>query len=770
MPSTAPTLACHDVASYRSPINNFTCSDHQGTNCTAWRFVGLNVDELEDLVDSCPISCGIDCGSFERFEIKVPFRIIDVPTFLDQASADTLEEASVEYLTKYVETRKPASKFFLYGAELTAQVIQVSLGADEPTRRRLRRTQEEEPQYVDLLVKVAFRGFAIGLVTDDITFLILQGIDSDGYSRVIQRSGDPTFLDVDVTSNVVDDAGASQNSKNNKGGGDGPSQGGTAAAVIISFSLLAVSVGVFIKKRRTTTKGRSLSNVNTQEKSIDTPPFDSPVESPLIGTPLVGSVFSFEGTTDVVAGLIRIMSSGSPRSNDSSAPSGKTSKESKPTSSNESPSSEEEEEHPYTGIIPPMIVIDNIDESQSPQQSPRSREGGSRNVVPSQRLHASSELVAALNGAGGTSNFFDPSAFQGELFTQHEYTEPAAVRSPTTPRRRSRSFSPEHFFNRLWEAVDAEDGSLGQTITSANTKEELDGLDDLHQSTHGAGGNVSPTQANSGSIMITTGPASRSFSPVSNRSKDSTIRQPSPPRSPTSPSRGNDNVNTSAAERERTLSEASTVMHGHHRVRSVELSIPDKTRDYGGHAQSFWNRSPSKPSMPKISSRTSLDGAAASSDKNSSSQHSRQGSKESLSSGENDGDAIRHTFWAPRKGKLGLVIECSTGGPVVVQVKDYSPLLGQVLPGDKIAKVDGVATLHMNMSEVNSLLNGGGKSSYLRGPVIQFVVLRWPDKNVNDTSHIPDAGGGSFENSYENLTLSAGSISQDVSFSDMYTS
>jgi hypothetical protein len=735
-----PTIACHDDASYQSPINNFTCPNFQATDCTAWRFVGLNVTDLETLVDSCPISCGIDCGSLERFEIKLTFRIINVLNFLDSASVGILEDTSVEYLSNYVETQKPASKFFLYEAELTAQQIQASNSAN----RNLRRTQEEEPQYNDLIVTVAFRGLAIALGNAAVNSLIVQGIDSVGYSRAIQRSGDSTFLDIEVTSDVNDDSGAARNSTKKKGGGDGPSPGGFAAAVLMSFSLAGIGVGCYMKKRRTATKGSSQSIVKTREESeaqIFTGATGSPRSAP------TGSVF--EGNSGVVAGILRIMSSGSPRSNDSSTHSGQTSnqssKESIPESADGTTSSQSEEEHPYTGLIPPMIVIDNLDET-----SPSSTKGG-KNVFPYQRLHASSELVAALNG---TSNAYDPSAFQGEL-----YSQPLCAKSNSrSSSDRSRSFSPGRF-NRLWDS-DAEDGSVGPAITSSNTKDELEAILDQQQPLDTDAIAGAPVQANNGlRVTIDPRPASRG----SNRSRDSPSRhQDSSPRSATS-SRGNGNV--SSPERERSFSDASTVLHNQHGGHSGEPPAPaEKLKEAGGFIQSFWHRSPAK-AMTKVKSLTSLNGAASSD--NTSVSHSRHGSKGS--SLNDDDESVRHIFWAPRKGKLGLVVECkSSGGPVVVQVKDYSPLLGQVLRGDKIAKIDNVSTLHMTLAEVTNLLGGGGKSSYLRGPVIQFVVLRWPENNEEDDDipNIPTANG-SFENQ---SSPSIESMSQGGSFTDIFSS
>ena len=76
-PTLGPTKQCHDVESYRSPINDLQCSHHNGTDCFQWRFLGLDSDQLEELLRSCPVSCGIDCGSLLRFQVVLKFRMFE---------------------------------------------------------------------------------------------------------------------------------------------------------------------------------------------------------------------------------------------------------------------------------------------------------------------------------------------------------------------------------------------------------------------------------------------------------------------------------------------------------------------------------------------------------------------------------------------------------------------------------------------------------------------------------------------------------------------
>ena len=62
VPSNAPSPECHDLASYRSPLNDFTCYDHRNTNCSNWKYLGLTDEDVLELYRSCPQTCGVECG------------------------------------------------------------------------------------------------------------------------------------------------------------------------------------------------------------------------------------------------------------------------------------------------------------------------------------------------------------------------------------------------------------------------------------------------------------------------------------------------------------------------------------------------------------------------------------------------------------------------------------------------------------------------------------------------------------------------------------
>jgi len=65
----------------------------------------------------------------------------------------------------------------------------------------------------------------------------------------------------------------------------------------------------------------------------------------------------------------------------------------------------------------------------------------------------------------------------------------------------------------------------------------------------------------------------------------------------------------------------------------------------------------------------------------------------------------RYTFHVPSSGTLGIIIEASrTNQPTIYQVKDHSPLRGKVEKGDRIVMVGNVSTFGMRTADVTARL------------------------------------------------------------------
>ena len=55
-------------------------------------------------------------------------------------------------------------------------------------------------------------------------------------------------------------------------------------------------------------------------------------------------------------------------------------------------------------------------------------------------------------------------------------------------------------------------------------------------------------------------------------------------------------------------------------------------------------------------------------------------------------------------GRLGVVIDTTKDGPVVYQVKDDSPMLGQIFPGDRMMTIDDIDTRGLRASQITQIM------------------------------------------------------------------
>jgi hypothetical protein len=116
--------------------------------------------------------------------------------------------------------------------------------------------------------------------------------------------------------------------------------------------------------------------------------------------------------------------------------------------------------------------------------------------------------------------------------------------------------------------------------------------------------------------------------------------------------------------------------------------------------------------------------------------HKRSISEFSLSTG------YTYSFLAPKTGKLGIIIQSNgLAPPTIFQVKDYSPLFGQVEPGDKIVAVDGQDTSKMSTTEITQLLAAKRSGNTDRTSRIKITVVSRNQKEglqATVDSTIPD--------------------------------
>ena len=381
-PSIMPSPQCHDHENYRSPLNALNCTQHLGTDCFLWKHLGLTDMQVEDLINSCPVSCGIPCDSLFVFGTNLTYRLLLVDNFLSPESTVLFEDASASYLENHILAKKQQSRFSLNRVELISQRV---LEKVEPKRRLIRSLQASDSHLVDLEIIVAFRGFVLYVNMVEIETLIKEGIQTFGYMRALRFTNDPALQDVEVALDI----GPNQDNPN-PAATLNSSKTNNSSPWILTVAILAgtgiiVCVVVYF---------RLLHNKLSKKSDKD---IDAPIISPAPSARSnIVPNFSYESIVrfapinigqrcDTPASMVD--STG----DDSSL---KTS----PNASMISTTESGEEEHPLTGIVPSMIVYDCIEGSDElvQGQEPFLSTEKVKNVVPSRHMAATVSFRKAL--------------------------------------------------------------------------------------------------------------------------------------------------------------------------------------------------------------------------------------------------------------------------------------------------------------------------------------------------------------------------------------
>ena len=688
-------------------MNNFECKDHKGTDCIQWRFLGLNIDQVIELVHNCPISCNIDCGSLQSFEGTLSFGVVRVSSFLAPKAVSTLESISTEYLTNYIQGREPDSRFFLQNVELLSQKIYGS---------RMLRSASHGRQLasVSLVLTVTYRGNAINLASDTVQEYLVDGIGSNGYVRSLQRSGDPSLTDVQISSSVEGLAsyGVAPSDETKSG------RGGAAASVVLSvIFIFAVTAFIFHFRKR------KLDRMQKKSLAIETGPgMVSPVAS--VGSSLA-QVFSFES-------IVRMMSS--PRSD--STPTVASSRNSEPTKNEElaqtSPASsaslpEIEEEHPLTGVIPPMIVFDNIEDTMDTHEEEMPR---TRNVVPYRRMDASPEFAAKLRSGTG------------------QIDESLVVYFPEGEES-SYDGDSDEFYSAASSQSKKDSDSESDTNSGRDANQELTSVSSTPLE-------ISVTKEANEDIKI---PEKTSELRRVISESDSTLRGGIPPTIPTRKLQSRGRRKSSWVSSDGTPSPNGYKLD----LTLTDCSLDDRntinlssdhadpktidTHHSGGFMQSIMSLSPARKMRKVLTSST--DGSPQSTSSGLTKRYLRRSSsresdcsvdKVVIHKGEKGRELV---FQMPRHGKLGLTILCDAKGlPTVQHVKDYSPLLGKVMPKDLLVSIDGKGTHGSTLSDVTGLLGRktGSRWAHTKSTTMDIVLWRAITDEEDGSSDLEQQG------------------------------
>lgn len=336
------------------------------------------------------------------FDSEISYHLADVPGLLDANTVNELNSISKTYLSSFVRSHEPGSTFEIDNVELKSQAIK-SNATDEGQKR----TSSSSGKPVTLRITMAFRGYAVHLSENNVTKHLVAGVDSSGYTAAIQSSDSPYL------SNSYVLAAEEKKETDTLRIQDEPNNGGSSSAAIIVLLVVFISLATFafgaIFFRKKNGRRKLACPVRFRQRKMLEHDIQSP-ESQNVASQ-VGSMFSFDDTaTAGTNGLMRYITSFS-RSKDSTSPS--TADQSPlGTGERDNPSpdeeigkitvefeQEEEEHHPLSGIIPPMIVFDHIDDDENDQldlTTPTNMKKRNPNVVPSRHIEATSSFIAAL--------------------------------------------------------------------------------------------------------------------------------------------------------------------------------------------------------------------------------------------------------------------------------------------------------------------------------------------------------------------------------------
>lgn len=303
--------------------------------------------------------------------------------------------------------------FSLTGAELVAQHPIVSRQAvGSGLRRSLQQPSATQSQRLQLRIVLRIEGFWIDrpqleVSAKVLTELLLKGVDSDGFTAEVRTSH--TFFAHTEASSA---AQAEQRPPEPVPQETKQVSSSMVAVSVIAAVTVCASFGGAVLYHRSLIRRRPTVSTKDVPQASETPHSHA----------APASVYSFENLspTGSSAGLGLFVPVFSSRSRDSTSPdsSQKHSHESN-QDANEAESHESSQEapvdtdeaHPLSGIIPPMIVIDNIDEAgHCPTENMRCVVSSqNKAIVPTKRLGASPAFIEALN-SGHKSQERDPSA------------------------------------------------------------------------------------------------------------------------------------------------------------------------------------------------------------------------------------------------------------------------------------------------------------------------------------------------------------------------
>lgn len=457
----------------------------------------------------------------------------------------------------------------------------------------------------------------IGIDEKQMELSIISGIDSAGYERALRRSGDDAFVDIVLSTYALRDDLSKYAPKETD-------ENEWRPWVALWFLLLGGCLAIFLTYHRKRCNCTFSKKMQVEDHSLEASQVTSPNSS-------IGHILTDNG--------VRMHSSGFSTSD--------TSQEN---------NLKYREEHPLTGIVPPMILYENIDEYPHEQ----STFSELHNVFPSRRAIASPVLLAQFKSGTVTIDETMVSVPPTGTGLIGHASDDKSVSS--LPPGMLKNF--ESIQGRDLDAIPPKGHRISISLDKYGRPPRIPGL---RASNHHLA--ILPFMTDD----VATLPYSNGIAPRGLfETPESKYKTPSA---------------------------------------RLNHSEPKPKRSW-----------PGMHNISHASSGSTLRIASISTTASPSRVHhmERKGEK--------------RTFQVSRYGKLGFVFRCDPSGPVVQQVKDYSPLLGKAKKGDRLINIDGWDTHGATHEDVSAMIAKKANPTRLKSSMIDIVFFRERSKEEKNSS------------------------------------
>jgi len=247
-PTVFPTFECHDIRSYSDKLG-LDCSAHNQTNCLNFGTVGYSKEDVEDLIINCPQSCRVACDyeatvvscpdvpkePWENIRSELKVNISPATEKLDSVKKRKFDNLSLNYFSDYLtEKFNSCPNVVIFEIRILGQ-------------RLVREKRDEKVLEIRLVVEAR----SVGFTGDELSELLNAAIQDVGYKT--------DLMSLYISDTPAKSIGGSQISDNNQNSG----RFSFFLPFILSIVTLVFVILGYLSRRRDVSPVRSAQSVSS---------------------------------------------------------------------------------------------------------------------------------------------------------------------------------------------------------------------------------------------------------------------------------------------------------------------------------------------------------------------------------------------------------------------------------------------------------------------------------------------------------------------------